>query len=62
MLKWVREMVGNMGVTYSSDGELRIMYFSVYGGEGYDKVQDLIDGGMLKNIRLVDRVYDPHER
>ena len=55
-------MVGNMGVTYSSDGELRIMYFSVYGGEGYDKVQDLIDGGMLKNIRLVDRVYDPHER
>lgn len=50
------------GVTMSQNGKLVINYFSVYGGEGYDDVDTLIKYGMLKNIKLVDRVYDPHER
>jgi hypothetical protein len=50
------------GVTNWLDGDMVIEYFSVYGGEGYDKVDDLIKYHMLKNIKLVDRVYDPHER
>lgn len=50
------------GVTDWLNGEMVINHYSVYGGEGYSKVQDLIDAGMLRNIKLVDRVYDPHER
>lgn len=50
------------GVTEWLHGDLVVQYFSVWGGEGYDRVDDLIRAGMLKNIKLVDRVYDPHER
>jgi hypothetical protein len=50
------------GVTNWLNGEMVVKYFSVWGGEGYDKVDDLIEAGMLRNIKLVDRVYDPHER
>lgn len=50
------------GVTDWLNGDMVINYYSVYGGEGYDKVQDLIDNGMLGRIKLVDRVYDVHER
>lgn len=50
------------GVTNWYNGDMVIHYFSVYGGEGFDKVDDLIKAGMLKNIKLVDRVYDPKER
>lgn len=50
------------GITMSQGGRLVINYFSVCGGEGYDDIDDLIRYGMLKHIKLVDRVYDPHER
>lgn len=50
------------GVTNWLNGDMVIHYFSVYGGEGYDRVQDLINAKMLSRIKLVDRVYDPHER
>ena len=50
------------GVTNWYNGDMVIEYFSVYGGEGFDKVNDLINNGMLRNIKLVDRVYDPYER
>lgn len=46
------------GVTMS-DG---IHWFSVYGGEGYTPVRDMFDKSFLRRLKLVDRVYDPHER
>jgi hypothetical protein len=53
---------GEHGVTDWLDGNMVIHFYSVYGGEGYQKVQDYIDWGWLGKIKLVDRCYDPHEK
>lgn len=53
------------GVTmYNGKREHLVMEcFSVYGGEGFHDLDEYIAiGGSMRNIKLVDRVYDPHER
>jgi hypothetical protein len=51
------------GVTNSRNGRLIMDCFSVYGGEGYTDLDEYIAlGGKMSVIKLVDRVYDPHER
>lgn len=50
------------GVTMSSNGKLVIEWFSVYGGEGYTAEEHIFQRDFLRRLKLVDRVYDPHER
>jgi hypothetical protein len=51
------------GVTTSRNDRLVMDCFTVYGGEGYTDLDEYIElGGSMRRLKLVDRVYDPHER
>lgn len=53
------------GVTTSNGGKLVMECHTVYGPEGYHDLEELIKLNrrkVLRQIKLIDRVYDPHER
>lgn len=50
------------GVTMYYNGRFMIQWFSVYGGEGFTSVEHIVERSFLRRLKLVDRVYDPHER